>query len=290
MGKHMAELTRTIHLGTMTITLINIGELQLNLAEDYRLAEKDWPPNSSAIFGHPLRMPIQCVLLQTPQTCLLVDAPAYDISPDSRFAIPGYQPPPGLLARLAERGVKPDEIDQVVITHAHFDHFSGVTEKHGDSYQPCFPKARYYVGLADWESADMQKALGEAHSLASRTFGVLHREGLLEPISGNVNLTSEIKILAAPGETPGHQIVRVFTEGQAFYGLGDLYHHPIEVEHPEWMSYWADAAANRNSRQRLVEAALAENALLSAAHIPTIGRLKRTDSGVMWDAQELQSQ
>jgi glyoxylase-like metal-dependent hydrolase (beta-lactamase superfamily II) len=128
--------------------------------------------------------------------------------------------------------------------------------------------------------------LENPNALPRYTFAVLHREGLLESVSGNVNLTPDIQIVAAPGETPGHQIVRVASEGQTFYVLGDLYHHPIEVEHPEVMSYWADKDANRNSRQRLVEAALAENALLSAAHIPTIGRLKRTTTGVMWETVE----
>jgi glyoxylase-like metal-dependent hydrolase (beta-lactamase superfamily II) len=282
----MAESMRTIHLGAATITIINVGDLQLNLAEDYRLAEKDWPPNSSVIFGQPLQIPIQNILIQTPETCVLVDASVYEFTPDSPFFIPGYQPPPGLLARLAEIGVKPDQIAHVVITHAHFDHYSGVTEQQDGGYEPCFPNARHYVGRADWEGADMQKALNDASSLASRTFAILQRENLLEPVSGNRNLTDGIQIIPAPGETPGHQIVRVSSDGQTCYCLGDLYHHPVEINHPEWMSYWANADDNRSSRQRLVDAALAENALLIATHIPTIGRLKRTASGVIWEAME----
>jgi glyoxylase-like metal-dependent hydrolase (beta-lactamase superfamily II) len=287
MGKNMAESARTINLGAATITLINVGDIQLNLAQGYRLDKKDWPPDSAAFLGQPLKMPIQCILIQTPKTCVLVDASVYDFAPDSPFAISGYQPPPGLLVRLAEAGVKPDEIAHVVITHTHFDHFSGMTEKRDGSYQPCFPNARHYVGLADWSSADMEKALEDANSLASRTLAILHREGLLETVTGNRSLTPEIQILAAPGETPGHQIVRVSSEGQTFYALGDLYHHPIEVEHPELMSFWADATANGNSRQQLADAALAENALLAATHIPTIGRLKRTGTGVVWDTPKL---
>lgn len=283
----MSESTRTIHLGNTAITLIHVGDIQLDLAEAYGLAEKDWPPGTSAIFSQPFRIPIQCVLFQTPQTNLLLDASLYDFTPDSPFAIAGYQPPPGLLAQLAKRGVKPDEIAHVVITHGHFDHFSGVTEKRDGGYQPIFRNARHYIGLADWESADMQKGLDDTASLEGRTFGILHRKGLVEPISGNRNLTPEIQIMASPGETPGHQIVRLSTEGQTFYGLGDLYHHPVEIEHPEWMPYWANVDATGSSRQRLVDAALAENALLTATHIPMIGRLKPTASGVVWDTSKL---
>jgi hypothetical protein len=38
------------------------------------------------------------------------------------------------------------------------------------------------------------------------------------------------------------------------------------------------------SRSRLVETALAENALLVATHIETIGRLERTSAGEIWRA------
>jgi hypothetical protein len=88
-------------------------------------------------------------------------------------------------------------------------------------------------------------------------------------------------IIAAPSESPGHQLVRVHSQGQTFYCLGDLYHHPVEVEVPTWMATWANPDTNISSRQSLVEAALAEDALLVAAHMP-IGRLQSTLSGIKW--------
>lgn len=282
----MSEWTRTIQLGDTSITLMNIGDIQLNLAEDYHLAEKDWPPGTTELFSQNVRMPMTCVLVETSQTKVLVDATVYEFAPGSRFPIPGFQPPPGLLARLAERNVKPDQIEHVVITHTHFDHYNGLTH-HEDTHQPCFPNARHYLGQADWESDLVQDALKDADSLVSHTLGVVHNKGLLEFVAGNRNLTPEIQLIPAPGESPGHQIVRISAGGQIFYVLGDLYHHPVEVEHPEWMSWWADKAANLNSRQRLVEAALAENALLSAAHIPTLGRLSATATGAVWETATL---
>ncbi len=91
------------------------------------------------------------------------------------------------------------------------------------------------------------------------------------------------QILPAPGETPGHQIVRVRSAGRTLYCLGDLYHHPVEVEQPTWAAHWNDRAAALASRQALVAAALAEDALLVATHIPGVGRLTKTDDGVQWN-------
>jgi hypothetical protein len=75
--------------------------------------------------------------------------------------------------------------------------------------------------------------------------------------------------------------VRVHSQGQTFYCLGDLFHHPAEVEQPAWMVKWANAPANLSSRQALINAALQENALLLAAHMP-LGRLEGTPSHPRW--------
>jgi hypothetical protein len=63
---------------------------------------------------------------------------------------------------------------------------------------------------------------------------------------------------------------------------GDLYHHPVEVERTEWGIHWADAAATARSLALLTTAALAEDALLVAAHIAGSGRLRRTLAGLRW--------
>ena len=80
-------------------------------------------------------------------------------------------------------------------------------------------------------------------------------------------------------------IVRVHSEGQTLYLLGDLIHHPVEIERPEVMVHWADVEATRSSRRRLIESALAEDARLVATHIVPVGRLERTPQGVVWKAE-----
>jgi glyoxylase-like metal-dependent hydrolase (beta-lactamase superfamily II) len=152
--------------------------------------------------------------------------------------------------------------------------------------EPAFPNARHYLGRADWEHPDTQAALADAGSLESRTLGVLRERGLLDLVEEDRDLGGGVRIIAAPGESPGHQIVRVESQGQVLYCLGDLYHHPVEVERPDWMATWADREATPASRRALTQAALAENALLLAAHISGVGRLQRTAAGVWWVDQQ----
>ena len=92
-------------------------------------------------------------------------------------------------------------------------------------------------------------------------------------------------MIAAPGETPGHQIVRLHSQGKTLYLLGDLYHHVVEVEQPGWGVKWSDIATAQASRQAFAQRALAEDALLIATHIWGVGRLQPGSDGVTWEPQ-----
>jgi hypothetical protein len=49
-------------------------------------------------------------------------------------------------------------------------------------------------------------------------------------------------------EGPGHQIVRIQSQGATLYCLGDLYHDAHEVAHPNQMADWTDQPAMLSSR------------------------------------------
>ena len=279
----MAQSVRSLRLGKVKVTIINIGEVYLPLVRNMNVSEAELRGrNDLREFAEQTRIPIHCTHFQLPQTSVLVDAGVYDVQPDSEYALPNYEPPPGLINQLAEAGIRPEAIEHVIITHRHWDHFNATTFEQNGEYTPQFPNAYYYLGRADWERAEA--ALQNFQSTEYRTLRILHDKGMLDLIDGNRDLGHGVQIVVAPGETPGHQIVRVHSEGQTFYCLGDLYHHPVEFAHPEWMVSWANSEMNLASRQALVKAALAEQAFLLATHIPAIGRLRSTSSGVVWEA------
>ena len=279
----MTDDVRTFSLGAATVTVINVGNILFPLAEAMNVPESEWRPRYAAVFEQPHLFGSQCVHIALPEASVLVDAGNYALSfpPSSPFAIQGYQPPPDLLTQLRSRDIDPEDITHLIITHAHFDHYSGVTIEHDGATIPSFPNARCFLGRKDWEQKELQQSLQRPLSANHRTLGVLDQSGLLEFVEGNHDLLPSVRIIAAPGESPGHQIVRVHSEGHTLYCLGDLYHHPVEVEHPDWMVSWADGEANLASRRALEEAALAENALLVAAHMP-VGRIERSSTELNW--------
>lgn len=272
-------------VGAATLTVVNVGDSLWTLAEELALPDAERAAHPDLFAPRPF--PSQCVHIALPAlgASVLVDASVYDFPPDVAQVPPGYTPPPGLLAALASRGIAAEDVTHVVITHPHFDHINGLTrpaEDDASRWIPCFPNARHYLGAADWEQPELQAALADAGSLEARTLGVLHTVGLLELVRGEREIAPGVRVVLAPGETPGHQVVRVESEGMAAYCLGDLFHSVEEVARPEWMATWADRPAMAASRRTLISAAQAENAVLVAAHIPGVGRLGASDAGISW--------
>ncbi|MDG6997075.1 MAG: MBL fold metallo-hydrolase [Nitrososphaerota archaeon] len=271
---------RTVRVGDAAVSLINLGDLGFRLKDVENVPESEWRPKYADVFENSHPYPSQSVFISLPKLSVLVDAGDYSLfaTPDSPYTIPGYKPPPNLVEQLSEISISKKDVDYVVITHAHYDHYAGVTVKNGSEYVPTFPNAIYFLGREDFENPETQKLLQDPNSDDSHTFGVLWKAKRLELVEKNRRLSDEIEMLASPGESPGHKIVRLHSGGETLYCLGDLFHHACEVEHPSWMASWDDSKTNLESRQELLSNALKDNALLAPAHMP-LGKVEKTSSG-----------
>jgi len=186
-----------------------------------------------------------------------------------------------VVAGLAAIGVQPEGITHVLITHAHGDHVAGGAIERAGRWVPRYPNATYFLGSADWEGNPERD---RPDSLLARHLGPAADAGRLELVDAERAIAPGVAMVAAPGESPGHCLVRVTSDGVTFYFLGDLFHHPCEVAHRDWASSGRDQAALRASREALLAAALPEEALLMTTYMPfpAFGRLRETPTGVIW--------
>ncbi len=275
----MSEPVGQLRLGAATVTILNVGDIE----EAFGLAvpEDDHDPELEASLGQLQILPFQMVHIALGSASVIVDA--FDF--DAIISLMGFKPPadstppPDLLTQLRATGIDPDAVTHFILTHAHFDHYSGVTVERAGRREPTFPNARCYAGRADWDTPAGYQLHAEG---VAQTMGELFRREMVTLVDGEQELLPGLRLIPTPGESPGHLIVRVESAGQALYCLGDLLHYPVEAEHPRWMVEWADADKTLASRRMLAQAALAERALLVAAHVPGVGRLEGTPERAHW--------
>jgi glyoxylase-like metal-dependent hydrolase (beta-lactamase superfamily II) len=184
---------------------------------------------------------------------------------------------PGVDGALAKLGIEPAAVTHVVVTHHHHDHFTGITREEAGR-TVTFPNARHLITRLDWEG------VGIHDDLMRRHWQPVAEAGLVDLVIGDHELGPGVHLLPLPGETAGHQGLRLESRGEAFYWVGDLIHHDVEVSHLDWALRGALQPAMEQSRRALLEAATDTGAVVAWAHapFPGWGRVGRDERGFTW--------
>jgi glyoxylase-like metal-dependent hydrolase (beta-lactamase superfamily II) len=286
-GDGMAASTHyvsTRHIGAASVTAINEGTV--SWAPELTAPEEEWRLAMPEV-DEEGRIPADhhAVHIRLGNASVLVDAGLDD--PSSAWSQrwlaewPGARRTPGLQAGLTSIGVRPEEITHVVVTHAHYDHVVGLTVEREGRQVPRYANARVLLGRGDWEGNPERD--DPASEVAMR-LRVIEQSGLLELVDRVREVVPGLWMLHAPGESPGHSVVRLTSGDACFYALGDLFHHACEVEHPDWSVPWADKETMRASRERLLREAVRTHATVVFAHepFPPWGRIVRVGGGYRW--------
>jgi glyoxylase-like metal-dependent hydrolase (beta-lactamase superfamily II) len=285
----VVSFTQSYRAGETSVHLIKVGDFKTSLSQQLNVPEKDWQPKYRDLFEKEILSPSNSALVRTAGSVIVVDPNDFVLTfPPQTYPSSDYEVPPDLVTQLEGITVKTEDVTDVVITHAHYDHYAAVTRQdRSGKYTPTFPNAKYYLGAADWEHPMVKQELQEENSGARNSLGVLHEQKVLELVTGSKILNSAVRIIPAPGESPGHQILEVQSSGQTFYFIGDLFHHWVEVEEPNLNVTWADPKQNAVSKRMLREAASSRNALVIAGHMePGKIRKKNEDGAFEWEEEK----
>ena len=182
------------------------------------------------------------------------------------------------LERLADMGVKPDDIGRVILTHAHGDHCLGNTVRRPEGWVPVFPSATHVVQKV--EVAGMAASNTE---LWSTRFAPLAAMDLLEVVEGRQRLSDALELWPTPGHTIGHQAVMIQSGNHLALDVGDLAVFAASFLHADWGPDWAwSRAEDANSRSEVADWAVANDALLIVPHDPEYGyaRLVISEDGL----------
>lgn len=273
------------HIGDALITIILDGTIRVPIEWVLQAPEAQLQQAVAIDQAGQTRFDHLSIHVALPGASILIDAGMDE--PDSAWGQRnreqmGMVRTAGMEASLAQMGVAPEEITHVLFSHFHWDHTLGATMEQPDgTFAPRYPRARHMLNRADW--------IGTGSSLQVQPEEVarmdaLQAHGLLTLIDGDYEVLPGVTLLHAPGESPGHSIVRVESRGQRFYALADLVHHAAEFAHPDWTRDDSDRQQLQESRQKLWPEIATSQALAIFAHalFPGWGRVVQTANSYDW--------
>jgi glyoxylase-like metal-dependent hydrolase (beta-lactamase superfamily II) len=282
-----------------------VGKLECMVVSDGTLSYTPpiFPPPATFLFTNAPRERLGQVLRQhdlhpeqwaewvSPYICMVINTGEYRVLVDTGGD--GLGPNTGkLLENLRGEGIEPENIDVVILTHGHPDHIGGNTDSDG---RPAFPNARYLMWRGEWDFWTSEEAGSRLDEHVREVLvGFAHRN--LPPIQGQLDLVDReaeimpgVRAIAAPGHTPGHMALNVYSGGAELLCVSDTVLHPIHLEQPEWYAAVdLDPEQVVETRCALLNRAAAEKSLVLAFHFPFpgLGHVVRKDEAWQWQPIE----
>ena len=272
-----------VSIGNVDIISLSDGRLEFSPADFFpSVAAETWEPYRDQLSAEgKLVMNVGSFLLRSDGKVVLVDTGLGQSPQGVENVVWGL-----LLKDMTSRGVRPEEVDLVVITHLHKDHVGWNLVRDDGAYRPTFSNATYWVPRRDW-GIFTRRAGMRMFSYIKHQVMPLEGLGLLSFMEGEQRLTSEISALPTPGHTPGHTSILVSSQGERGVVLGDAAHLPAQVQETDWSPRAdTDPAQSRTTRRDLMERLELDGSLVMAGHFPEpgFGRLVRVEGRRYWKA------
>ncbi len=143
-----------------------------------------------------------------------------------------------LTDELLKRGVHPEQVTDVVLTHLHFDHCGYVTRKKQsddkETFTLSFPNATHWVSRKQWDNFLHPNAL-EKDSYFPENMQKVTDNRKLRLIEEDTELCRGVNLRLFDGHTPGQIAPYLETPEQTYVFAGDVI--PLEASvSPEWIS------------------------------------------------------
>lgn len=255
-------------IGTIELTAVNDGARSFPLADGFvrNASRADVNAALEAAFQPKDQMTVQFnpLLIDNGGKLTLIDT---GNGPQSGASTVGRLP-----ANLAWAGIKPADIDTVVISHFHGDHINGLRTADGGL---AFPNAEILVPEAEWAFWMDEGEMSRAPDALKGNFQNVRR--VFKDIDSKVarygwdkEIAPGLTSVEAAGHTPGHTAFILASGDGRLFIQSDVTNTPILfAPNPDWqVQFDMDGAKAAQTRRRIYDMLAAERLQLTGYHYP----------------------
>ncbi|WP_431285802.1 MBL fold metallo-hydrolase [Humitalea sp. 24SJ18S-53] len=264
-------------VGEITVTALNDGHQDVAMTTVLGIPAEDAASMLHAAFRPvPRRTTVNCFLIRSGTRVALVDTGCGPAKPTVGF----------LAANLVAAGVTPAQVDTLLMTHLHPDHFGGLTDAAGARL---FPEATLRLHAdehAYWhDDVPMMRVTDPARRKLffgdARASLAPYRDRTITFTGGEV--FPGVTAIPLPGHTPGHSGFMIASGGESLLIWGDIVHvQELQVPRPEvTMMVDVDPPQAQATRRRLFDQVAADRQAIAGMHLhfPGFAHLARDGSG-----------
>lgn len=236
-----------------------------------------WEKSNPADSNNRIPMAARALLLKSPDRNILIDTGnggdfvlkyGEKLGPKFKEMFNLDNEGEALINSLAEYGLTPSDITDVILTHLHFDHAGGGTKGIDGKITPAFPNAKYYIQKLNLETAQKPN-LRERSSYYPANFQTLIDNNVLTIVDGEKeNILPNVSVFVNNGHTSGQQLVKVSDEKNHLLYCGDTIPTSSHVRTAWLMGYDLHPLILMDEKKVILDQAAKEKWFLFFEHDP----------------------
>ena len=284
LAPRLARAASTAMLGEFEVTVLSDGQLNLPLDFAYPDVPREELVALLEAAGQRADMLVpdcNVTVLKSADRLVL-----FDVGSGANF-----MPTAGLLPQsLADAGIDPADVTDVIFTHAHPDHLWGLLDEFDEVL---FPDADYHMNQVEWDYWRADGTL-EATPEERKSF-VVGAQSRLAVLEDRINLFAfgaevipGVEAVDTNGHTPGHTSFAVHGGGSSLMVIGDaISNQPVSFEKPDWPSGSdQDPATGAATRAALLDRLVTDDMQVVGYHLPHpgTGRVERSGTAYRYIA------
>lgn len=259
-----------IPFGNFELAPIESGRFMLDGGAMFGVVPKTlWSRKIPADEKNRIAMAMRCLLIKSNQTgkLYLVDNGSGDKFDKKMSAIYGIDyKHSNLLDSLADCGIQPADITDIIFTHLHFDHCGGTTTFNEKGVpKEVFPNAVYHVNKRHWDTANHPNAREKA-SFFPENINPIKESGRLHLVDDNHIFEQGLSTISMDGHTIGQQLPLITNQNKTIVFAADLLPTTAHLPLPWVMGYDMAPVQTLQEKEQFLNRAIKEKFYLFLEH------------------------